>query len=659
MSSQLAVLAPDLKRGVRAALVTVVPFFLAQELARPELTWTALGGWFAVLADPGGVTRSRARAMLTFLAVATGALALAMLLGRSLIGVLACITVATFFGSVVRVFGGGAAAIGTLTAIVVAVTTGSGIATSSAPGMFALGVLWQIAMSSIVWPTARDRPGLLAVAQVYAKLADFAEAIAIEVAFSAGSAKDVDHAGWPELARKHHRDVRSAIEAARTILIELRARRAGESMVGANARVLLGDAELEFFRLIAYADALEAHLGRAGAESELEILRVLRDRFDAIAFELRSRRTHARPPTAPSEARHAVARDLTGDLLAGTERSLALSRDLDVAPAAAERSLDRPVAAIVVRDMMTWRSPIFQHAVRASAAAIAATILGRALSPHHAQWVTITTIAVVQPYLGPTLKRVLERVLGTIAGVAVALLLVEALMSPLAITLAMFVLVVLSIVTRPRSYRLFVAFLTPVFLLVADHGHPGTSTALARVADVALGGAVGVIAAFVPPSWEKRRLPEQLAAAIAALSRYVAVATASLEHAGSRSPLTVARREVGVALETAEVTLERALAEPPPVRWDTASAVFILTHVRRLATGLTALDEARRARSDTSPIAGVAAVRAYLLAVLDATERFITTGMRTLVSVPPQVDPALLRLVHHAELLASGQRHRG
>lgn len=656
MSSPLAVLVPDLKRGVRAALVTVVPFFLARELGRPELVWTALGGWFAALADPGGVTRSRARAMLTFLAVATGSVALATVVGRSEIGALACITAATFFGSMARVFGNVPATIGTLTAISVAVSTGAGIPTAGAPGMFALGVLWQIAMSSLVWPTAPERPALRALAEVYARLAEFADAIAIEVAFATG-AEDANHAGWPELARKHHRDVRSSIEAARALLVELRARRAGETVVGANARVLLGDAELEFFRLIAYADALEAELGKASIVDELAVLAVLRDRWHTIVHQLRTRRPQQGPAAAlPADA--VIARDLTRDLLASTERALAISRDLDAVPVTAERALERPMRAIAARDVLTWRSPIFQHAVRATIAAIVATVVGRALSPHHAQWVTITTIAVVQPYLGPTLKRVLERVIGTIVGVAVALILIAMLASPLAITMAMFVLAVLSVVTRPRSYRLYIAFLTPVFLLVADHGHPGFGTALARVGDVVLGGAVAVFAAFVSPSWEKRHLPAQLSAAIAALSRYVAVATDTLQHGGDRAPLTAARREVGATLEAAEVSLERALAEPRPLRWDTASAVFILTNARRLATALTALDEARRARSDTSPLAGVAAARVYVLAVLDATARFITTGERTPPTAPPAVAPALVRLVHHAELLASGQRHR-
>jgi len=62
MSPRFAVIAPDLSRGVRAAIAVVVPFYLAAQLDRPELVWLALGGWLGALADPAGTRRARAPA---------------------------------------------------------------------------------------------------------------------------------------------------------------------------------------------------------------------------------------------------------------------------------------------------------------------------------------------------------------------------------------------------------------------------------------------------------------------------------------------------------------------------------------------------------------------------------------------------------------------
>ena len=54
MRERLAVVAPDLAKGVRAAIATLVPFYLAGALHDPALAWVALGGWLLALADPGG-----------------------------------------------------------------------------------------------------------------------------------------------------------------------------------------------------------------------------------------------------------------------------------------------------------------------------------------------------------------------------------------------------------------------------------------------------------------------------------------------------------------------------------------------------------------------------------------------------------------------------
>ncbi|HET9992240.1 MAG TPA: hypothetical protein VFQ65_27100, partial [Kofleriaceae bacterium] len=67
MSPRFAVIAPDLSRGVRAAIAVVVPFYLAAQLDHPELAWLALGGWLGALADPTGTRRARATAMAVFI----------------------------------------------------------------------------------------------------------------------------------------------------------------------------------------------------------------------------------------------------------------------------------------------------------------------------------------------------------------------------------------------------------------------------------------------------------------------------------------------------------------------------------------------------------------------------------------------------------------
>jgi uncharacterized membrane protein YccC len=325
-----------------------------------------------------------------------------------------------------------------------------------------------------------------------------------------------------------------------------------------------------------------------------------------------------------------------------------VSRDLDVLPMQPHSRIAAPQAAgqpgTTARDALSWSSPIFHHAVRVTIAGVIALIVGRIVSPKHAVWVSITALAVLQPYLGPTLQRVVERVIGTGLGCAIALALIGTITSPLGTALAMFPLAVIAVVTRPRSYRLFVLFLTPVFLLVADRWSPTIETAFVRMLDVAIGGAIAMLAAVVKPSWERARLPDALAGALDAASAYV-ICTFD---GGTRAQLAVLRRNVGIALETAESSLERMLAEPRRLQHGAADAVLLLTYTRRISGSLTAFDESH---GDGPRPALAPSLRDYVVAELAAAKRFVTTGERTPARETPETDPALTRLVLSAELV--------
>jgi len=158
-------------------------------------------------------------------------------------------------------------------------------------------------------------------------------------------------------------------------------------------------------------------------------------------------------------------------------------------------------------------------------------------------------------------------------------------------------LAIAAAVTRARSYALFVLFLTPVFVLVENRWHADWHTAMARIVDVVVGGALAVVATLVSGSWERRRLPAALDAVRDALARYVDVA---LGAAVNQAALATARRDVGIALEEAEASLERMRAEPAPVRHGVDAAVALLTHGRRLAAALTALGDAPLAVAETT-----------------------------------------------------------
>jgi uncharacterized membrane protein YccC len=261
----LRTLQPDLTLGLRAAIATVLPFFLAIELARPELVWLALGGWLGAMADPGGARRTRASAIFAF-AVLGGvviAAGMAATVHPPLGGIV--LAIVAFCGALARTAGGAASTLGTLLAVnaAIAVTTHGEPLRDGA--LFTLGASWAVLLSSLIWPIMTHAPLRLALSKIYVELASYADALA------------TDPASMSEVARTHQRHVRSALEAAHKEAVRHRARRSGETPHGANLRVLLGEAELQFFDLIALAEYVEME----GAPAET--LRALAQRYRTVS----------------------------------------------------------------------------------------------------------------------------------------------------------------------------------------------------------------------------------------------------------------------------------------------------------------------------------------------------------------------------------------
>jgi hypothetical protein len=134
------------------------------------------------------------------------------------------------------------------------------------------------------------------------------------------------------------------------------------------------------------------------------------------------------------------------------------------------------------------------YAARLAIATLVAVAVGRVIAPHHISWVTVTTLAVLQPSRGATWRRLVERIVGTVAGCVIVIALTHAIAAPLALAVAMLVLSASAIVVRLYSYPTFVALLTPVFLLVADQMHTAWSSIGQRILAVAAGGAIAVLA---------------------------------------------------------------------------------------------------------------------------------------------------------------------
>jgi uncharacterized membrane protein YccC len=257
----------------------------------------------------------------------------------------------------------------------------------------------------------------------------------------------------------------------------------------------------------------------------------------------------------------------------------------DRAAPAALRLGETVVALDALRAALSPRSLFFHHAVRSSAAALVASVVGFLVLPRHGYWITLTALLVLQTDPGATIKRAGERVVGTIFGSLVAVVITETVSGPAALAMIMVPLSIAAVATRPRSYRLFTFFLTPVFVLLSERQLGDWWTAAERAGDVVLGGLVALLAgvAVFPPT-ERERLPDTLVAMLEALGVYAAAVLA-----GTGADVAAVRRAAGVAIGVAEASLERFLAEPLRDEATATDAMLLVTYGRRLATALTSV----------------------------------------------------------------------
>ena len=192
------------------------------------------------------------------------------------------------------------------------------------------------------------------------------------------------------LARTHHRALRTAMEEARRLSLGGRARRAGETRLGSNLRVLLGLAEAQFPLLITLKEAVEQEATTAGSPQLLNRLRALAERNVETATTLRTPNLRAHeatmslPPPGPAPGTGSSIDALLAHLDDASRAAQTLTFSLD---ARADTTIETPTSPrrtwhdwlvlwrsdlAVLRDAASPRSTFFHHGVR-----IACTVGGR------------------------------------------------------------------------------------------------------------------------------------------------------------------------------------------------------------------------------------------------------------------------------------------
>ncbi len=163
------------------------------------------------------------------------------------------------------------------------------------------------------------------------------------------------------------------------------------------------------------------------------------------------------------------------------------------------------------------------YALRVGIGVLIGSLIDIYLIPHHGYWVPFTTIIVVQPYIGATVKKGFERSLGTFFGALLGYFLFEWLYTEWLNIALVAVATVFSIYFLKKKYSIASFFITLSLiglLSISDNG--GENILEIRLLCTVLGSAISIAVGFLFRStWDESMLPIHFRAAILANYDYL------------------------------------------------------------------------------------------------------------------------------------------
>lgn len=610
---------PDLAGGVRAGFATMVPLIAAEVFHMPSLSWVGLAAFSVALADRGGMYRTRAAVMFAAAALSAVWMAVAALIGVSAWLAVVTTLVVALAGGMARVYGPLAGSLGTQVTVNFAISLASPVQDPmealARGGLILAGGLWTMGVALFLWPLRPYRPARLAVARCYEALALYARDLA-----RAAEAGDVDTL---ESDGRNFAEVRNALEEARAALSVMRRGRPGAGLRGERLLILLESADQLLGALVGIADVLEsmalepALAEECGAMSG--VVRAVADTAQAVG-EAVVLETGAPSipeirwgPESIEAPRAAILRLRYALLLLGTMRGFAetaaemadgLNTGRVASHALASRRVEKEHRSILepLRANLSRSSLLLRHALRVGFATALAVWLTYRLGIDRGYWVTLTVLVVLQPYTGATVIKGVQRVVGTVLGGFLAAAIPMVIHDPSAMLVLIPLLAIATVAVLPLNYGLYAIFLTPTFVLLAEVGAADWTLARVRIVDTILGAGIALAGVWLVRAIpERRRFPDHVADAIAALRAYLAAVLGGLGGEQPAIPVADLRRQTGLEIVYGEASLQRLATETPRGARTLESAMTLVTYLKRTASTLNVLAASPAAETVDQP----------------------------------------------------------
>ncbi len=598
----------------RNALGMALPLAAGVALGNPTAGLIAsIGALNVSYSDGADPYRYRARRMcaaafLCALAVVAGGLC-----AHNVAIAVALAAACAFFAGLMVGVSATAADIGTITLVTLIVFSAHAMSAGAAlqSGALALaGGLLQTAFALALWPLHRYQPERRALAALFAELESAAaEPPHIHEAPPASSQSTdaqtslAGLSGDRSLEAERYLALLSQAERIRLALLTLSrirvrlSREGGESAGQILARCLaLAGAIL--------ADVAQSLSGREPRHPHPEV-----ERLHSLAEGFRDTARSAPPALAAllRDARQQV-EALAGQLRSAEELAAHTAPAGSVAfsqrEAAQPRMLRLTGALALLRANLSLDSAALRHALRLAVCVAIGDALSAAAGWTRAYWSPMTIAIVLKPDFTATFSRGILRVAGTLIGLAFATALFHLLSPSIAVQVTLIgIFAFLLRCFGPANYGVFVIVLTAlIVLLISLTGVKPGEVIAARGLNTLAGGAIALIAYAVWPTWERKRLPEELARMFDAYRTYFeAVRDAYVQpEASFAATLDRARLAARRARSNLEASVARFRSEPGVTFHRVTGLDAILANSHRFIYAVMSL-EAGLARSRPIP----------------------------------------------------------
>jgi uncharacterized membrane protein (TIGR01666 family) len=220
----------------------------------------------------------------------------------------------------------------------------------------------------------------------------------------------------------------------------------------------------------------------------------------------------------------------------------------------------------LIIDNLSFRSNIFRHSLRISAAALFAYIISAFLPVGHGYWTLLTVIVILKPAYSLTKQRNVERLSGTIIGATIGALLLYLVKDKTVIVVLLAVSMIGAYSFMRKKYLVSVVLMTLYLLLMFHLLYPKDFRIILidRVIDTAIGSVIAIIFGYLfTPLWEHEQIHKYMSDALKDILKYYRQTSAIFTgEPFNKQEMVVVRKNSWVSLANLSDTFNKMLSEP-------------------------------------------------------------------------------------------------